>query len=351
MPGSKFIEQRREDFEEKIARFEEEGERQGRMDEGASTGNAVLEVKDDTSSRGGVGAVRVGDEPIIEYWHVTSRIHLKRFLLKRDELKEILLKECQHYARVCGIALLHYCIMDNHFHLVVGLTKKSHRLTKMVGCIKQQFTNKFKTWFNTVYRPEDRYRKTELGNGTLWEGPSKPKKIETDAQLEACTLYVENNRLVVVCKDEIGALEQTPCFILDEDCDIPEFKLQPIYKDLLARMKSFPFQSACYYLGAVSAAETYLTNGQDGVWASNGEVDSSFKVAKEKLPEGWRKVWFKECPGILKPTADEERKYARNPFYEGLGSTGALRAAHFGRYLLGSCFKQREKIAKMERPD
>jgi REP element-mobilizing transposase RayT len=290
---------------------------------------------------------------IIEFWHVTSRIHLRKFLLDRDEIKEILARECLHYARVCRIALVNYCIMDNHFHLIVGITKTSLKLSKMLGCIKQQFTNKFKVWFNEVYRPANRYRRAALGNGTLWEGPAKPERIKDAAQLQACTLYLENNRLVVDCKEKIGALEQTPCFILTPDSDPEgkgkvEFSLQDDYVELIECLKSYRFQSAGYFLGALDATETYLTNGHDGNWASASEVETYFKVAAKKLPEGWRKCWFKECRGILKPTSPEKRTFTANPFFEELGKTRNLRAAHFGRMLLESCYKKRNQIAELE---
>ena len=166
---------------------------------------------------------------------------------------------------------------------------------------------------------------------------------------------MENNRLVVTCKEDIGALEQTPCFILTPDSDPDgagevEFNLQDCYRALLEQLKGFPFQSAAHYLGALAAEDTALTNGQDGVWASQAEVDSYFTLAAKDLPEGWRKVWFKDCPGILKPTPPQDRAYAHNPFYARLGATESLRAAHFGRLLLGSVFKKRHQIAKIETP-
>jgi REP element-mobilizing transposase RayT len=356
MSGCTFLKRRREAFEATIEQFEEDELRPDGLDalvEMAQAERGGKEPGDDGQQDEANGETDVSED-IVEYWHVASRIHLGRFLLDRDEVKEILAAECLHYARVCRIAIVHYCFMDNHFHLVVGLTKKSLALSKMIGCIKQQFTNKFKTWFNKVYRPQNRYRRPVLKNGTLWDGPPRPERIESEVQLGACTLYVENNRLVVSCKDDIGALEESPCFILSEEGDEAEeaeFMLQPCYQELLDKLKSYPFQSAGHYLGAVPAEETILTDGKDGVLASEAEVDAWFKVAAHKLPEGWRKVWFKDCPGILKETPVEARTYARNPFYERLGTSETLRCAHFGRLLLGSCFRKRHQIAKIERED
>src|SRR5690554_5737994 len=55
------------------------------------------------------------------YFHVTSKSHVDAHILKRDEVKLIFEKECIHYARVFEIALTNYCIMDNHFHLKIGV--------------------------------------------------------------------------------------------------------------------------------------------------------------------------------------------------------------------------------------
>jgi REP element-mobilizing transposase RayT len=301
-----------------------------------------------------------GRRPNVQYFHVTNRIHLGRYLLEKDCVKTILAEECLHYARVCEIEIVHYCIMDNHFHLLVGVRSHSKPLSKMMGCIKQQFTNKFKTWFNGVYRKENRYRKKALTNGTLWQGRCKYERIEDDAQFGACSLYIENNRIVVRAKQDIGELQEAPKFQVERKYDHPDevFErspwetfigpLQSCYETLLDQAKGFAFHSAPYYLGACEGSDTYLTSGKDAVWASDDEVREYFRVAASKLPEGWRKCWFKESPGIVKKPDDALRTFADNPFYARLGTTDAVRAAHYGRLLMGACYRKRASIAEIE---
>jgi REP element-mobilizing transposase RayT len=209
----------------------------------------------------------------VEYYHVTSRIHLGRFLLEKNCVKEILAKECLHYARVCEIEILHHSIMDNHFHLFVGVQTYSLSLSKMMGCIKQQFTNKFKAWFNDVYRKENRYRKKALTNGSLWEGRCKYERIKDAVQFAACSLYIDNNRIVVEAKRDIGMLDEPPSFQPPEEVEDynPDRSssdwepligpLQPCYEELLDKVRGFAFHSAPYYLGACKAHQTYLTDG------------------------------------------------------------------------------------------
>jgi REP element-mobilizing transposase RayT len=319
--------------------------------------------EEDGGSGDGEEEVKRGEEggPVVEYFHVMSRIHLGRYLLEKDHVKEILAEECLHYARVCRIEIVHYCIMDNHFHLFVGVRRDSLSLSKMMGCIKQQFTNKFKVWFNTDYRKEIKYRRKALSEGTLWKGRCKYERIEDAIQFGTCSLYIENNRLVVACKEAIGELSEPPSFqdACEEEASLAKSVrgvirlMQPCYEELLEKVKGFAFQSAGYYLGVCKGYETYLTDGRDGVWASADEVKAWFRVAAKKLPEGWRKCWFKGQRGILKKPRPTERSFAANPFYQRLGQTDDVRAAQYGRLLLGSCYRKRATIAGLadDEPD
>jgi REP element-mobilizing transposase RayT len=51
-------------------------------------------------------------------FHVVNRIYDRKFLLD-TEGKDLLLKLVRAYEDVCGVEVLTFCIMDNHFHLLV----------------------------------------------------------------------------------------------------------------------------------------------------------------------------------------------------------------------------------------
>ena len=51
-------------------------------------------------------------------FHVVNRIYDRRYLLD-GEGKDFLLKLVRAYEDVCGVEVLTFCIMDNHFHLLV----------------------------------------------------------------------------------------------------------------------------------------------------------------------------------------------------------------------------------------
>ncbi len=277
------------------------------------------------------------------YFHITSRVHFQRRIFEREEVKEMLRKHCLHYARVCEVALLNYCFMDNHFHLNVAVRVEAlacFNASKFVGCIKQQFTNEYKIWFNGPYRREKRHRPKELGNGTLWEGRPHIERIEDDAQFAACTLYIEANRLRACSGAQLDALEEPPMLRTHDD---EEARLQPCYEELLERVQSYRYQSARWYIGGCQGEEPALTDGTDGNWASEQELELWWEVPVRDLPKGWRKVWFKERPGILKPTLAHARSYMENPFIARLGSTPQARGRTFARLLMSTCWHGRNR--------
>ncbi len=114
---------------------------------------------------------------------------------------------------------------------------------------------------------------------------------------------------------------------------------------LAARLPGRP-QSARWYLGGCQGEEPMLTDGTDGNWASAQELDAWWEVPVRDLPKGWRKVWFKDRPGILKPTAPEARRYMENPFVARLGSTPEVRGRMFGRLLMSACWHGRTRAVR-----
>jgi len=52
-------------------------------------------------------------------YHCITRVVGGAFLLESDEAKEVLRKQIHKVARFCGVEILTYCIMSNHFHVMV----------------------------------------------------------------------------------------------------------------------------------------------------------------------------------------------------------------------------------------
>ena len=79
------------------------------------------------------------------------------------------------------IDLLAFCLMPNHFHLLVQQTERSG-VTKFMSDI----SNSYARYFNTKYKRE----------GPLFQGPFKAVLIETDEQLMHISRYIHLNPFV-----------------------------------------------------------------------------------------------------------------------------------------------------------
>ena len=271
----------------------------------------------------------------LRYFHVTSRCHLSAFLLQHEKSCQILAELCLHYARACRIALLNYCFMDNHFHLEVGVRQNSLPLEKMVGLIKREFTVRFKRWFNEEYRPTIRYRQPRMTNGTLWDGGFHAEPLDDLSHLQNCTLYIENNRISAELKHiaEPHDSDQRSSIVLN-------------------RLLNAPFQSAAWYLSGTSTPPHLnpLTNGHDGLWATDEEIREYWRKPASALPPGWKRVWFNDQRRILKPPAPSNRQYPFHPFFQTLGDSSKERSLRFGE-LLVTAFWANHRNRTIEEPE
>lgn len=80
--------------------------------------------------------------------------------------------------RVFGVKLFAYCLMPNHFHMVVLPTKAEH-------------LSKWMQWIMTSY--VRRYHRDYGTNGHLWQGRFKSFIVQQDEHLIRLMRYVEGN--------------------------------------------------------------------------------------------------------------------------------------------------------------
>ena len=57
------------------------------------------------------------------YYHCVSRVVNRDFVFGTAE-KEALVRLMRMYERFCGVRVVTFCVMSNHFHLLVGVPKK-----------------------------------------------------------------------------------------------------------------------------------------------------------------------------------------------------------------------------------
>ena len=56
-------------------------------------------------------------------YHCISRVVDRQFVLGREE-KDMFVRMMREYETFCGVRVLSYCIMSNHFHLLVEVPPK-----------------------------------------------------------------------------------------------------------------------------------------------------------------------------------------------------------------------------------
>ena len=113
-------------------------------------------------------------------YHIIQRGHNKYVLFDKDKdyliFKETVLK----YKMKFKFDIYHYCIMSNHFHMLVRV-KEGGSLPKVVQGITQSYS---------FY-----YRKEYSRTGYVYQGRYKSLLIQTDSYLLECGRYIERNPL------------------------------------------------------------------------------------------------------------------------------------------------------------
>lgn len=117
-----------------------------------------------------------------EIYHVINRANarLPIFFVEEDyELFEVILEEARDKF---GMGILAYCLMPNHFHLVLQ-THKDNDLQKFMQWLTLTHTQRWHTQNGTI------------GTGHLYQGRYKSFLIQRDKHLLAVIRYVERNPL------------------------------------------------------------------------------------------------------------------------------------------------------------
>lgn len=166
------------------------------------------------------------------YYHITSRCALQSYLLENDdEVKTMFLKMLRRAEDFSGVKIVNYCIMDNHFHILLNVPKREEiddielerRLRVLYGAKKAE---KIKARWNTllhdnledaVEKEKTAYKKrmydisefmktfkqrftlwycTNRNNieGTIWQGPFHSVLVEGEHDaLGAISTYITLN--------------------------------------------------------------------------------------------------------------------------------------------------------------
>ena len=116
--------------------------------------------------------------PLEAAMHIICRGNNKQNIFNQEKDKLCYYSLLRDLKRDNKITIFHYCLMDNHLHLIVWLNwqSKISRFMKQVNL----------SYFNY-------YKKTYGYAGHLWQGRFRSNIIDTDVYLLQCGKYIELN--------------------------------------------------------------------------------------------------------------------------------------------------------------
>lgn len=110
--------------------------------------------------------------------HIMCRGNNKQSILSQNNDKERYYRLLEKYKEDNRIEILHYCLMNNHVHLIVWLNDQS-RISRFMKQVNLSY------FF--YYKNKNGYC------GHIWQNRFKSNIIETDSYLLQCGKYIESN--------------------------------------------------------------------------------------------------------------------------------------------------------------
>ena len=112
------------------------------------------------------------------YYHIYNRGINSADIFMNDENKSFFLKQLDKYL-TDKISIFAYCLMDNHFHMVV-------RIDDEEKIVKQSFSNFFNSYAKAFNKQNDR-------TGSLFEKHFKRIRLDEEEYLKNLIVYVHLN--------------------------------------------------------------------------------------------------------------------------------------------------------------
>ena len=113
-------------------------------------------------------------------YHVMNRGHNRERIFGDDDDRRHFLGLLARYRERFGLRLYHYCLMTNHFHVLVQLERPADLSRWLSGMLRA-----YVHYFNRRYRFV----------GHLWQGRFKSPAIQCEGYLLSCGRYIERNPL------------------------------------------------------------------------------------------------------------------------------------------------------------
>lgn len=114
-------------------------------------------------------------------YHVLNRANARNKIFHDSADYDYFLAIVLKYSKQKRMSIYHYCIMPNHYHLLLEI-KEPEALSSAMAGINRSYS---------VY-----YHKRFKTSGYLWQGRFKSKPIQKDKHMLACGRYIERNPVV-----------------------------------------------------------------------------------------------------------------------------------------------------------
>lgn len=114
------------------------------------------------------------------HYHILTRGNDRRALFKQDQDYRVFTGLIIKYLEIFSISILHYCLMNNHIHLLLKLDV-SMELPKFMQGILQSYANYFRKQYDSA--------------GFLFQNRYKSFLIDSERYLLEAARYIERNPL------------------------------------------------------------------------------------------------------------------------------------------------------------
>lgn len=111
-------------------------------------------------------------------YHIVNRGHNKQRLFRHDRDYDNLKSTLLLYKKEHNISIFHYCLMTNHFHILLQV-KEGTALPRFMKSLSQAYAHHYRRTYHVV--------------GCIFQSRYKSILIENDEYLLECARYIERN--------------------------------------------------------------------------------------------------------------------------------------------------------------
>jgi REP element-mobilizing transposase RayT len=113
------------------------------------------------------------------HYHIFNRAAASRLIFKEDRDYRFFMYKISQFKKKYDIEILVYCVMPNHFHLLLRSDHNPQNISKFMKSLQQSYAQ----YFNRKYNHK----------GHVFESRFTHKPIETNADLARVKRYILNN--------------------------------------------------------------------------------------------------------------------------------------------------------------